>query len=310
MRADTLAPHGPRDARRLERSAPTPRPGRRGLGRRAHPRAPSCPRAPTRSAPRWPQEGARLVDAGAHDDDALLAVHDPDLLEYLRSAWREWEAAGLTRDPGQDRVVPYVFAHAGLTDAPGDPGGAVRAGGLLRLRHDDPDRAGHVGGRAGGGRRGADRRRPRARGRARRLRVLPPPGSPRHARELRRLVLPEQHGRRRRASARGARRPGGGGRRRRPSRQRHPGDLLRRPRRARGLGPRRPGRGLVSALPRLRERDGRRREPQPAAGAGRGRRAVARGRSRARAVGRAARARSSSRSASTRPAAIPRARSR
>ncbi len=67
------------------------------------------------------QQGARLVDAGAHDDDALLAVHDPDLLEYLRSAWREWEAAGLTRDPGQDRVVPYVFAHAGLTDAPAIP---------------------------------------------------------------------------------------------------------------------------------------------------------------------------------------------
>ena len=63
------------------------------------------------------QHGARFVEAEPHDDDALLAVHDARLVEYLAGAWREWEAAGLTRDPGQDRVVPYVFAHAGLTDA-------------------------------------------------------------------------------------------------------------------------------------------------------------------------------------------------
>ena len=73
--------------------------------------------------------GARFVDAEAHDDHALLAVHDAELVEYLAGAWREWEAAGLTRDPGQDRVVPYVFAHAGLTDAPAIPVAAsARAG--------------------------------------------------------------------------------------------------------------------------------------------------------------------------------------
>jgi acetoin utilization deacetylase AcuC-like enzyme len=73
--------------------------------------------------------GARLVDAERHDDDALLAVHDRELIEYLTGAWREWEAAGLTRDPGQDRVVPYVFAHAGLTDAPAIPAApSARAG--------------------------------------------------------------------------------------------------------------------------------------------------------------------------------------
>jgi acetoin utilization deacetylase AcuC-like enzyme len=65
--------------------------------------------------------GARFVEAEPHDDGALLAVHDAALVEYLSGAWREWEAAGLTRDPGQDRVVPYVFAHAGLTDAPAVP---------------------------------------------------------------------------------------------------------------------------------------------------------------------------------------------
>jgi acetoin utilization deacetylase AcuC-like enzyme len=61
--------------------------------------------------------GARFVEAEAHPAEALLAAHDPGLIEYLRSAWSEWDAAGLPRDPGQDRVVPYVFAHEGLGPA-------------------------------------------------------------------------------------------------------------------------------------------------------------------------------------------------
>src|SRR2546423_12508369 len=61
------------------------------------------------------EEDARVVDAEPHPDSDLLAVHDPELLEFLESAWDEWTAAGLDRDPGQDRVVPYVFAHAALT---------------------------------------------------------------------------------------------------------------------------------------------------------------------------------------------------
>jgi acetoin utilization deacetylase AcuC-like enzyme len=73
--------------------------------------------------------GARFVAARPHDDAALLAVHDAALPEYLAGAWREWEAAGLTHDPGQDRVVPYVFAHVGLADAPVVPAAATaRAG--------------------------------------------------------------------------------------------------------------------------------------------------------------------------------------
>lgn len=55
------------------------------------------------------------VAAVPHDDDALLSVHEPELLSYLQAAWDEWAAAGLPEDPGQDRVVPYVFAHGGLT---------------------------------------------------------------------------------------------------------------------------------------------------------------------------------------------------
>lgn len=65
---------------------------------------------------------ATLADAGAHfvqaepqPDERVLAVHDAGLLEYLSRAWSDWEAAGLPDDPGQDRVVPYVFAHPCLT---------------------------------------------------------------------------------------------------------------------------------------------------------------------------------------------------
>jgi len=55
--------------------------------------------------------GAREVPAAAHPDDALLAVHDPALLDFLRTAWDEWAALGLP----SDRVVPYVFAREELT---------------------------------------------------------------------------------------------------------------------------------------------------------------------------------------------------
>ena len=54
---------------------------------------------------------AHEVAAVAHDDDALLAVHDPALVEFLRTAWDEWAAASLP----SDRVVPYVFAREELT---------------------------------------------------------------------------------------------------------------------------------------------------------------------------------------------------
>jgi acetoin utilization deacetylase AcuC-like enzyme len=58
---------------------------------------------------------ARVVEAEQHPDSALLAVHDAALLEFLEFAWDEWTGAGLERERGQDRVVPYVFAHAALT---------------------------------------------------------------------------------------------------------------------------------------------------------------------------------------------------
>jgi acetoin utilization deacetylase AcuC-like enzyme len=60
-------------------------------------------------------EGAPLVDAAEHDHRALR-LHRPDLLAYLAGAWEEWQRAGLAAE--QDRVVPYIFPHPGLTAAP------------------------------------------------------------------------------------------------------------------------------------------------------------------------------------------------
>ena len=55
--------------------------------------------------------GAQEVAAVSHDDSALHAVHDPALVEFLRTAWDDWSAAALP----SDRVVPYVFARSELT---------------------------------------------------------------------------------------------------------------------------------------------------------------------------------------------------
>lgn len=55
-----------------------------------------------------------LLLAEAHDDRILKAVHDEALLRYLETAYDEWQASGLPEDPGQSRVVPYIFAHPGL----------------------------------------------------------------------------------------------------------------------------------------------------------------------------------------------------
>jgi acetoin utilization deacetylase AcuC-like enzyme len=61
--------------------------------------------------------GAHEVAAVAHDDSALLAVHDPALVEFLRTIWEDWAAADLP----SDRVVPYIFARSELTAEPALP---------------------------------------------------------------------------------------------------------------------------------------------------------------------------------------------
>lgn len=57
--------------------------------------------------------GLTLVAPETHGDAAITAVHDPAMLEYLRTAYEEWQAAGYPEDPGQDRVVAYAFRHPG-----------------------------------------------------------------------------------------------------------------------------------------------------------------------------------------------------
>ena len=51
----------------------------------------------------WP-----LVEAMPHSDDVLLAVHDPSLVEHLRTIWSRWDGYGT------ERVVPYLFPTSGL----------------------------------------------------------------------------------------------------------------------------------------------------------------------------------------------------
>lgn len=58
--------------------------------------------------------GAPLVHATPHADDALLAVHASELVEFLRTAWASWSEAGFPADPGQDEVVGYIFPTPGL----------------------------------------------------------------------------------------------------------------------------------------------------------------------------------------------------
>jgi acetoin utilization deacetylase AcuC-like enzyme len=58
--------------------------------------------------------GAPIVLAASHPDELLLAVHDPELVAFLRGAWEAWAAAGLPEDPGQRDVVGYIFPTPGL----------------------------------------------------------------------------------------------------------------------------------------------------------------------------------------------------
>ena len=60
------------------------------------------------------EAGAALVEAVPHDDAPLLAVHDAELVDFLRTAWSDWDADDFDEDPGQDDVVGYIFPTSGL----------------------------------------------------------------------------------------------------------------------------------------------------------------------------------------------------
>jgi acetoin utilization deacetylase AcuC-like enzyme len=74
---------------------------------------------------------ASPIEAGPLPGRALDRIHSPALLEYLGGAWSAWQQSGHEDDPGQDRVVPYLFPTDGLLDglAPAEPASAAaRAG--------------------------------------------------------------------------------------------------------------------------------------------------------------------------------------
>ena len=219
---------GDRDAGHVERGSPAPCAEARRLGRRAdrRRRAPRARRpdsrrrsrtparelvhaaaAPGRRAPRRPRRRARRVPAHGVGD-----------LERRRNAGR------VGSDRRRRLHLPHARPPRRTRAARADC--AVRAHRRVVLRHDDGRRRRHVGGGAWRDRRGAHGRRPRPRGRARGVRLLPAAGPPRDAVLVRRLVLPEQRGRGRAAPPRargGTRRTP---RRRRAPRQRRAGDLL------------------------------------------------------------------------------------
>ncbi len=54
------------------------------------------------------------VTAGDPDPAALLAVHTPGMIQHLKTIHDAWMVGNYASDPGQDRVVPYVFPTAGM----------------------------------------------------------------------------------------------------------------------------------------------------------------------------------------------------
>ena len=53
--------------------------------------------------------GIPIEAADSHPSETLANVHDPAMVDFLRTAWERWQESGYPEDPGQDRVVPYAF---------------------------------------------------------------------------------------------------------------------------------------------------------------------------------------------------------
>ena len=149
------------------------------------------------------------VTASDPDPGALLAVHSPGLIEHLRTIHDAWVVGGYTDRPrpGPGRALRVPHRRHARRAARAAPDRGPRPRRAVLLRHDDPDRPGHVGRGRGRGRGRADRCRPRGHGsvgRRRRqrgygahgLRPVPAAGPSRRPRGVRWLVLPEQRGHR------------------------------------------------------------------------------------------------------------------
>ncbi|MBO0847091.1 MAG: histone deacetylase family protein [Nocardioides sp.] len=59
--------------------------------------------------------GRKRIEATSHDDEILHRVHDPALVEHLRTIHAEWAEGPYDELAGQDRVVPYVFPTPAMT---------------------------------------------------------------------------------------------------------------------------------------------------------------------------------------------------
>jgi acetoin utilization deacetylase AcuC-like enzyme len=60
--------------------------------------------------------GVPVVEAEAHDDAILAAVHDQAFLDHLASVHDEWLRSPIPELAGQDRVVAYMFATEAMLD--------------------------------------------------------------------------------------------------------------------------------------------------------------------------------------------------
>jgi acetoin utilization deacetylase AcuC-like enzyme len=58
--------------------------------------------------------GHPRVDAAPHADTVLLQVHDPALVEHLRTVHDDWVAGGYAELVGQQQAVPYFFPNPAM----------------------------------------------------------------------------------------------------------------------------------------------------------------------------------------------------
>lgn len=65
-----------------------------------------------------------IVEPDTQGDDAIAAVHDPEMVAFLRGAWDRWTADPVAgRIP---RIIPEMFWHAAVTDGMGAPAAGAR----------------------------------------------------------------------------------------------------------------------------------------------------------------------------------------
>ena len=262
-------------------------------------------------------DGARFVEAEPQPDDAVLAVHDARAGRVPRRRVGRVGGRRAARDPGQDRVVPYVFAAPRAAQRPRP---AVPAAPSARAGYFAYDTMTLIGpgtweaARAAVDVGASPPPTSSLDGAPAAYALLPPARPPRHARRA--SAAPATSTTRRPRPPRPARARSTA--RSRSSTSTPTTATARRrsstttPTCSSGSVHVDPGAGWFPHFLGFADETApaARRQPQRPAGAGGGRRRVARGGARARGVGAAAPARSSSRSASTPPAATRRARSR